>query len=237
MSKVLRKITASIAAAVLCSLPVANSLTANATANSNARFTYRKNFAVSISQTQAIDHISVSLACRSANTSAPVVYKLNHTGTLYQGGSGAPGVYNGGGSFYPTDPNMKGGMVSISVYCNSPSDYKELSYTSYAYDANNNLLGDIVGAGPTFLVGDLNLDKKVDDKDYQILHRGLLDQTNNFQNKVEFSYFGMVNVAIGGVGKYYSPYSFDINNDGYLSKADDDMFMRYLSGTLTRFAK
>ena len=125
----------------------------------------------------------------------------------------------------------------MSVYWNSPSDYKELSYTSSAYDANSNLFTDVLSAGPTFLVGDLNLDKKVDDKDYQILHRGLLDQTNNCQNKVEFSYFGMINVGIGGVGKYYSPYSFDINNDGYLSKADDDMFMRYLSGTLTRFAK
>ncbi len=238
MSKVFRKITASIAAAVLCSLPVVNSLTANATANSNARFTYRKNFAISISQENPVDHVSVSLACRSANTSAPTVSALTQDGVLYAGGSGAPGVYNCGGTFYLNDENYKGGIASISLYCNSPADYKELSYKNYAYDANNDLIEDGISAGPTFLVGDLNLDKKVDEKDYQILYRGIANQTNEFSvDKVSFSYFGMMNVGIGGVGKYYSPYSFDINNDGFLSAADIEMFNDYLSGNITRFEK
>ncbi|WP_019679113.1 hypothetical protein [Ruminococcus flavefaciens] len=234
MKNTLKKITASIAAAVLCAVPMASSISANAAANANARFTYRKVFAVS--ESKNIDLLVFGVSCRTANTSAPSADKIA-SGSLTPGGGGNPGVYNGGGNFRPSNRNMVGGMVSVHMYCNSPSDYKELSTTNYAYDANGNLIADAVSAGPTFLVGDLNLDKKINSDDYQILYSGIRSVTNNFTKSYKFSYFGIMNVVVGNVGRNYSPYSFDINNDGYLSKADTDMFMKYLSNSNYRFAK
>lgn len=234
MKKNVKAIVAALSAAVMCAVPAATSLTADATANANARYTFRKNFAVSSAKN--IDHLVFGVACRSANTDGPMASKIA-SGTLYSGGSGNPGVYNAGGTFYPSNRNMVGGMVSMAIVCNNPSDYKELSVTNYAYGPNGNLISNAVSAGPTFLVGDLNLDKKIDAKDYDILFAGVKKVAPYSWSKYQYSYFGYMNVVVGGVGRNYSFYSFDINDDGYLSQADLDMFQRYNSGNLTRFPK
>ena len=239
MKKTLRKITASIAAAVMCALPVANSLTANATASANARYTFRKTFAISEyngheENPHDIATFVFGVACRTANTSAPAAHQIGE-GKLTPGGGGAPGCYNGGGNFYPTDHNIVGGLVSVHMYCDTPYDYKEMSTTNYAYDSYGNPVNDIVAAGPTFLVGDLDLDKDIDTDDFQILFRGISDRTKDFKESYKFCYFEIMNVAIGGVGRNYSAYPFDINDDGYLSYADVDMFQKYLSNSNYRF--
>ena len=234
MKNTLKKVTASIAAAVLCAVPMASSFSANAAANANARFTYRKVFAVS--ESKNIDLLVFGVSCRTANTSAPSADKIA-SGSLTPGGGGNPGVYNGGGNFRPSNRNMVGGMVSVSMLCNSPYDYNEISVTNYAYGPSGNLISNAVGAGPTFLVGDLDLDKDIDAKDYDILYAGVKKVAPNYNSKYKFSYFGYMNVVVGGEGHNYSFYEFDINDDGYLSQADLDLFQRYQSGQLTAFTK
>lgn len=234
MKKNVKAIIAALSAAVMCAVPAANGLTADAYANTNARFTYRKTFAVSSAKN--IDHLVFGVACASSNTDAPWADKIS-SGTLYRGGGGNVGVHSAGGTFYPSNPNMVGGMVSVAMVCNSPSDYREISVTNYAYDKNNKLISDAVSASATILVGDINLDKKIDEKDYDILFAGVKKVAPYDWSRYKFSYFGYMNVAVGGVGRNYSYSNFDINDDGYLSKADLDMFQQYLSRNLTRFPK
>lgn len=233
MKKTFRKITASITAALLCALPLANALTAGAVAKSDARYTYRKVFAVSSAKN--IDRLVIGLSCKTTNTDAPTASQLA-SGILQNTGGGAPGVYAGGANFYPSNHNVVGGLVSFHTHCNSPSDYKEISVTNLAYDPNGKLITNAVSASPTFLVGDINLDKKVNEADYQILHAGINKYAPN-SSRYKFSYFGYLNVSVGNVSKNYSGYALDINNDGYLSKADDAMFIDYLEGDIKRFAE
>ena len=229
MKKAFRKITASIAAAVMFALPAANSLTTSATANANARFTYRKVFAVS--STKNIDHLVFGVACRSAHTDAPTAHKIGK-GTLSPGGSGAPGVYNGGGTFYPTNKKISGGIVSVHMYCDSASDYQEIRTTNYAYSPSGALMSNAVSACPTFLVGDLDLDGDLDNNDFQILCRGVQQKTTDVgKTKYEFSYFEVMNVHVGNTYGNFSAYSFDINDDGVLSNADITMLNNYFSNS------
>lgn len=233
MKKTFRKIAASITAAALCALPLANAFTASAIADANARYTYRTVFAVSSSKN--INCLVAGVACRTSGTSAPVADKLA-SGTFTGSGSGAPGLYAGGVNFYPTNRNVTGGLLSFHTYCNSPSNYKEVKITNFAYDINGNAISNGVKALPTFLVGDINGDNAINEADYQILYRAVDDKTNN-SSRYKFSYFSKMSVNVGGSTKSYSAYLFDINNDGYLSSADTAMFDTYLDGTLTKFAK
>ncbi|MBO4877472.1 MAG: hypothetical protein J5501_05645 [Ruminococcus sp.] len=232
--KNVKAIVAALSAAVMCALPAANAFTADAYAQSGARFTFRKNFAVSSAKN--IDHLVFGVKCATAHTDGPKASKIA-SGTLTPGAGGNAGVHNAGGTFYPSNRNMVGGMVSVAMVCDSPYDYVEKGVTNYAYDANNKLIKDAVGAGPTFLVGDLDLDKDIDAKDYDILFAGVKKVAPYSWSKYKFSYFGYMNVAVGGVGRNYSFYSFDINDDGYLSQDDLDMFQSYNSGNLKRFPK
>lgn len=234
MKKNVKAIIAALSAAVMCAVPAANGLTADAYANTNARFTYRKTFAVSSAKN--IDHLVFGVKCATAHTDGPKASKIA-SGTLTPGAGGNAGVHNAGGTFYPSNRNMVGGMVSVAMVCDSPYDYVEKGVTNYAYDKNNNLISDAVSASATILVGDINLDKKIDAKDYDILFAGVKKVAPYDWSRYKFSYFGYMNVAVGGVGRNYSYSNFDINDDGYLSKADLDMFQQYQSGTLTRFPK
>ncbi len=233
MKKTIRKITASITAAVLCALPLANTLSASAVANANARYTYRTVFAVQSAKN--IDLLVAGVACKSANTSAPAVNKLT-SGTITGSGGGAPGLYAGGANFYPTNHNVTGALISFHTYCNSPSDYKEVSITNFAYAPNGNAISNAVKALPTFLVGDINADSKVNEADYQILYRAVEDNTVS-TSRYKVNYFARTRVTLGGTTRSYNTYKLDINNDGYLSDADVEMFDNYLNGNLTKFAK
>ena len=234
MKKNIKAIIAALSASIMCAVPVANSITADAYANAGARFTYRKNFAVS--SPKNIKRLVFGVACSTSGTDAPWADKIA-SGTLERGAGGSVGVHNAGGTFYPSNRNMVGGMVSVSMLCNSPYDYNEISVTNYAYGPSGNLISNAVGAGPTFLVGDLDLDKDIDAKDYDILYAGVKKVAPNYNSKYKFSYFGYMNVVVGGEGHNYSFYEFDINDDGYLSQADLDLFQRYQSGQLTAFTK
>ena len=233
MKNTIKKIVATISAAAMCAVPMSNALSANAYANANARYTFRKTFAVS--SPKNIKRLVFGVACSTSGTNGPVAHKIAN-GTLETGAGGGVGVHNAGGTFYPSNRNMVGGMVSVHMVCNSPSDYHEYSTTNYAYAPNGSLIPNAVSSSPTFLVGDIDLDNDIDEADYQILFRGIYKKTvESGISAYKFSYFEVMNVAVGGSAGNYSAYSFDINNDGYLSNADLAMFSSYLDGTLTRF--
>lgn len=236
MNKTFKKITTSITAAVLCALPLVNSFTASAAANANARYTYRTVFAVQTAKN--VDLLVAGVACKSANTDAPTADKLA-SGTITGNGGGAPGLHAGGANFYPTNHNVTGGLISFHMHCNSPSDYKEVSITNYAYDPNGKLISNAVKALPTFLVGDLNNDKKINAKDCDILTEAINKVTNYKPNtSYKFNYFSKVSFELGGVSYSNIPlYKLDINNDGYLSIDDISMHIGYSDGTVTRFKK
>lgn len=234
MKKTFKKIAASLTAAVLCALPLANTLTAGAVANANARYTYRTVFATSSSKN--IYRLVAGVSCKTANTDAPQADKIA-SGTFTGSGSGAPGLYAGGANFYPTNRNVKGGLMSFHTHCNSPSDYKESKITNSAIDPNGNAVS--VTAFPTFLIGDLNNDKNINAKDCDILTEAINKVTNyKLNTSYKFNYFSKVSFELGGVSYNNIPlYKLDINNDGYLSKADIDMHIGYSKGTVTRFEK
>ncbi len=231
MKKTFKKIAASLTAAVLCALPLANTLTAGAVANANARYTYRTVFATTSSKN--IKYLVAGVACKSANTDAPVADKIA-SGTFTGSGGGAPGLYAGGVNFYPTNRNVVGGLLSFHTHCNSPSDYKEVSITNFAYDANGKAISNAVKTTPTFLVGDINFDKQINEADHQILYKAIQDKTKT-TSRYKFNYSEVMNVAVGNTAGNYSAYSFDINNDGYISSDDNALFMKYLERKITRF--
>ncbi len=233
MNKTFKKITTSITAAVLCALPLVNSFTASAAANANARYTYRKVFAVSSSKN--IDRLVFGVACKTYGTDAPVADQIG-SGSLTRAGGGSVGCHSAGGTFEPSNHNMVGGMVSVHMHCNSPSNYKEISVTNFAYDPNGKLINNAVSASPTFLVGDINLDKKIDAKDYDLLYAAVAKMTTK-SYRYKFNYFEVMNVAVGDVSGNFSAYEFDINNDGYLSSADTALFQKYARGDIDRFAE
>ena len=226
MKKGLKRITASISAAVLCALPLANSFTASATASENARYTYRKVFAVRYTN-KNIDRLVFGLSCKTSGTDAPVADQIAE-GSLINSGSGTRGLHNAGGTFYPKYRNSNGGKVSIHVYCDSPSEYKEVSSFKYAYNPNGKDVSSAVTALPTFLVGDFNEDNVIDDKDHQIINEAVRVMTKS-KAEYEFSYFSNVTLKVDGVSKSYPRYFFDINDDGFISVEDQNMFVRYIS--------
>ena len=233
MKNTIKKIAASISAAVLCALPVVNSLTANAYAGPDARYTFRKNYACS--SNYHIKDVVFSWSINSNGTSAPQANAIA-SGTFINGNSGAQNRHIGAGTYSPKNNNVVGGLFSQSFYSTTPN-FTEYSNTIYTYNTSGNLVSGAVSAGPTFLVGDLNLDKAINEDDFQILYSGIRSKTNNFSTSYKFSYFGIMNVVVGNVGHNYSPYAFDINDDGYLSQADVNMFLQYLSSSTYRFAK
>lgn len=234
MKKTIRRFTASLTAAILCALPLANAFTANALADKNARYTYRTVFATQSAKN--INRLIAGVSCKSANTDAPQA-DLIASGTKSGVGGGAPGLYAGGINFYPENPNVKGGLVSFHTHCNSPSDYKENKITNSATDLNGNVVS--VTAFPTFLIGDFNNDKNINEKDCDILTEAINKVTNYKPNTLyKFNYFSKVSFELGGVSYSNIPlYKLDINNDGYLSKADINMHIGYSDGTVTRFEK
>ena len=226
MKHTFKKFTAALAAAVMCALPTVNALSANAYANDDARYTFRKTFAVS--SPKNVKKLVFGVACSTSGTNGPWAEKIAQ-GNLERGAGGGVGVHNAGGTFYPTNYNMVGGMVSIHMVCNSPSDYHEISTTNYGYAPNGSLIPNAVTASPTFLVGDVNFDDQIDSDDFNFLYRGIHDKINSTHPKYKFSYFEVLNVAVGNSYGNFSAYTFDINDDGYLSQADLDMFLYYTS--------
>ena len=227
MKHTLKKITASIAAAVMCAIPTINALSANAYANENARYTYRKVFYVPTAKN--IHHTVFGLACRTTNTDAPVADAIA-PGTLIPGSGGGPGCHNAGGSFYFNNPNMTGIVFSEHVYCNSPSDYKEVSWFAYSYKANGDAIEHGVYSFITFLVGDINWDGIIDGNDYAMLNDAV-----NVQHISSYTWNTNINVW----GTNYPAYKFDIDDDGDLDSNDVTLLLNYISNIpgYTKFLK
>lgn len=233
MKHTFKKITAALAAAVMCALPSVNALSANANANANtnARYTYRKVFFAPYQKN--IDHVVFGLACRSTNTDPPVADKIA-SGTLIRGSGGGPGCHSAGGTFYPYNSNMTGLMVSEHVLCNSPSDYHEVSSFAYAYDANGNSINNAVYSLSTFLVGDIDRNGTVDGFDRFLIKKKIKDQ-----GYVLDSYTPYSSTSIYYNGTYYTEMNIwlDINDDGKIDLADYHMLEDYVNWDIPRFEK
>ena len=229
MKHTLKKITASIAAAVMCAIPAANALSANAEASITARFTYRKIYYVP--NAKNIDHVVFGLACNSSHTSSPSSIPIAY-GSLTPGYGGGPGFYNEGGTFVPTDPNVTGRIVSQSVHCDSAADYHERSSFAYAYKANGQAINNAVYSLPTFLVGDFDGDNDIDGDDYSIINHAV----NVKHISENYSVYTTTSFDLGGVYRTYKVYKFDVNNDGYVNNADVFLLDWYNKGYLTNFS-
>lgn len=227
MKNTLRKITASLAAAVLCAVPMTSSLSANAEANANARNTFRRIWFIDDSAN--VVKFVFSFSCKKANTSAPSYTILKGTVTG-NGGSAGTQYYNCGANV-ERSAGLYGPVCFASAYCNSPSDFVEGSLVANAYKAGNVQSFNSVHSYK-FLVGDINNDNVVNAKDYDYMCYAI---NNGFTGS--YSYTQSVTGTLGGSYFSYAKYKFDINGDGYVTSADRTMLANYNNGSLTRFAK
>lgn len=232
MKKTFRKITASIAAAIMCALPIANSLTVDAGCSPNALYTYRKVYYSPYNSN--IDHVTFTWNINSNGTSAPITTKLVN-GNLYNGGSGVPNHHIAGGTFEPSNPAVTGRIFSQSFYSDNTS-ITEYSNNIYVYNKNGQLVNSGVRTFPTMLVGDMDRDNDVDAFDYSLI--------NHIINVEHYSLAKITSPhSFKGVdlnGRHYTVYSYqlDIDNDGDVDTADFTMYAAHSNGTLTsRFAQ
>lgn len=223
MKHTLRKVFATISAAAMCAIPTISSLSANAVAPSNARYTFRRSYFI----TQAnknIDRIIISWGLNSNGTSAPAAVKMRSEDNLVIGGSGAVNYHNGGGNFYlhSSNRNRKYLAVTSHIYTNRTSLYDETG-SAYAYTTSNANVSSSVYTTPSFMVGDLNGDKTVDGNDYSVI----LEAYNKKGYVSSFTKDDNVSFTLGNRSYNLKLYLLDINNDGAFSYADVSLLNYY----------
>ncbi|WP_019679114.1 hypothetical protein [Ruminococcus flavefaciens] len=228
MKNTIKKIAASISAAVLCALPVVNSLTANAYAGPDAMYTYRKVYYSPYNSN--IDRVIFSWNINSNGTSAPTNTRLA-AGTLQDGGSGAPNHHIGGGNFYPTNSAVTGRIFSQSFYSVDTS-ITEYSNNIYVYNKNNQLVNSGVRTFPTMLVGDIDGDNDVDSFDFSLINHVINVEGYRLSNITSPHSFKGVELN----GRHYTVYSYqlDIDNDGDVDSTDFDIYAEHNNGSFTK---
>ena len=224
MKHTFKKITAALAAAVMCALPTVNALSANAYANDNARYTFRKTYIVTRSSN--IDAISFSWNINSNGSSAPQVTTLVD-GEFMNGGTGVINHHIGAGSFFPDNPNVTGPVFTQSFISNtnSPTVYGN---SVSVFKTNGQIDNSGIVVTDKFLVGDINGDKAINGSDSSILDTGL--NQGKFNNK-------KFNQTVSINNKTYSVYIFDINDDGVIDSNDLAMLRMYESSSTYRFER
>lgn len=223
MKHTLRKVFATISAAAMCAIPTISSLSANAVAPENARFTFRRDYFV----TQAnlnLDRIIISWGLNSNGTSAPAAVKMRSEDTLQIGGGGAVNYHNGGGNFYThaNNRNRKYLAVTSHIYTNKTSLYDETG-SAYAYTTTNANVSSKIYTTPSFIVGDLNGDKNVDGNDYSVI----LEAYNKKGYTSSFTKDDKVTFTLGNKTYNLKLYLLDINNDGRFTSADSSLLKYY----------
>lgn len=220
------KITASLAAAVLCAAPVVSS-TANAIANDNARFTFRQTYYVDA--TAKVTEVRHAFTCKRANTSIPVAEKTSRYLNYAGGGSAGDTYYSCGGTLTGSGSYLSGVVLSVSAYCNSPSDFSQGSGTyAIGYKADGTESPNSVRSFNTFLVGDIDGNNKIDGNDAGLFEDALRNSGaagKDFKSKIYIH------------NKGYDAYKFDIDGNGSIGWSDLDMLKKYNDGTILRFAK
>ena len=167
MKHTFKKFTAALAAAVMCALPAVNTLSANAYANDNARYTFRKTYIVT--RSSDIDAISFSWNINSNGNSAPQVTTLV-PGEFMNGGTGVINHHIGAGSFFPTNPNVTGPVFTQSFISNTntPTVYGN---SVSVFKTNGQIDNSAIVVTDKFLVGDLDKDGDIDAADREIVRR------------------------------------------------------------------
>ncbi|WP_297960900.1 dockerin type I domain-containing protein [uncultured Ruminococcus sp.] len=230
MKNTFKKIAATLSAAVMCALPAANALSANATAGSNARYTMRRVYWIDGSAN--VKNLSLSFTNKRLHCSPATITPII-PGTTSFGGSAGDTYYSCGGS-YTANSYFGGPAVSFSVYCDSPSYYGEGNNVyCKAYKANGQQSYNSVHTRPAFLVGDFDGDKDIDGNDYSIIYHAInvLKVGNNY-GYGSIAYFNFNNKS------YSIPVlQFDINDDGVINQEDTNMHFQYISSTTYRFEK
>lgn len=226
MRNTLKKISAAFAAAVLCAVPMASAMSANALANNNARYTFRQTYYVDGSA--GVTKIVHSFAVKKTNTDIPTAEKISRYTNYTPYGSAGDEYYLCGGTLTNSVP-MSGVVLSASTYCNSPSDF-HASTSNFArgYKANGQESYNSVRSFNTFLVGDLNGDNKITNEgDAKLINKAL----NKGAVGMDFKSY----VYVDGIS--IPAYKLDIDGNGYINWNDHDMIYKYTSGQITRFAK
>ena len=221
----IKKITASLAAAVLCAAPVVSSV-ANAAANANARYTYRQTYYVD--STAKVTEVRLSFSCKRYNTSVPVAEKTSRYLNYAGGGSAGDTYYNCGGTLTGSGSYLSGVVLSVSAYCNNPGDFSQGTSYARGYKANGQESPNSVRSFNTFLVGDINDDKKIDGTDAGLFEDALRNSGaagKDFKSQIYIHNLG------------YDAYKFDIDGNGAIDWSDLDMLKKYNEGKIVRFAK
>ncbi|MBR6994665.1 MAG: hypothetical protein IKH96_01460 [Ruminococcus sp.] len=226
MKHTFKKFTAALAAAVMCALPTVNALSANAYANDNARYTFRKTYIVT--RSSDIDAISFSWNINSNGNSAPQVTTLV-PGEFMNGGTGVINHHIGAGSFFPTNPNVTGPVFTQSFISNTntPTVYGN---SVSVFKTNGQIDNSAIVVTDKFLVGDLDKDGDIDAADREIVRRA------SYSNLT--SYTDTTYVYLNSTQRYLA-YQLDINDDGKVNTADYNMIYQYVRGAnyLLRFPK
>lgn len=228
MKKTFKKIAATLSAAVMCAIPMASALSANATASSNARYTMRKVYWVD--STAYVKKINVGFTNKRAGCSPATITPLVK-GTPSFGGSAGDVYYNCGGTL--TANNYFGGpAISFSVICDSVSDYGQGSNVyCNAFKANGTQSYNSVRTVNAFLVGDVNDDGIINDKDHVIVDAAGRAGANTY------SATDRIYVNLNGTTKSYLAYKLDINDDGRITLDDAYMLNSYVSNQLQKFPR
>ena len=232
MKHTFKKITAALAAAVMCALPSVNALSANAYAGDDAMYTFRKIYYSPYNSN--IDHIVFSWNINSNGTSAPKTTKLA-SGNLVNGGGGAPNHHIAGGSFYPSNPSVTGRIFSQSFYSYDTS-VTEYGTSIYVYDRNGNLVNGGARTYDTILVGDMDRDKDVDAFDFSLINH-IINVEGYRLNKI-LSQYSAKNVYLNGRNYTVYSYQMDIDNDGDVDLNDFNQYVAHTNGgnIVTRFS-
>ena len=233
MKHIIKKITASLAAAVMCAAPMASSLSANASVSSNARYTFRQVYWADYSAN--VKRFEFSFAVRKYHDSVPFYNLIGNQATVAGGGSAGDTYYSCGGTV-TANTRLSGPFLSVSAYSENPADYADSFGTCRAYRANGQQAYNAVNYSvnrnydydwAAFLVGDFNNDLKVDGADYSYLDAVVNSSMSNY------GYSWSVYV----LDRTLYMYQFDINDDGVINSDDLDMFRAYDESRLTKFPK
>ena len=226
MRNTIKKITAALASAVLCAVPMASAMSANAIADKNARFTFRQTYYVDA--TAKVTEVRHAFSCKRYNTDVPVAEKTSRYLNYSGGGSAGDTYYNCGGTLTGSGSYLAGVVLSVSTYCNDPSDFHQGTTYARGYKADGTESPNSVRSFNTFLVGDLNGDKKVNGTDSSLLENALRNcgaAGKDFKSQIYIN------------GQGYDAYKFDIDGNGAIGWSDLTLMQKYERGQIVRFAK
>ncbi len=225
MKNTIKKIALAFTSAVLLALPTAGSMTSNAEAKADARYTFREVYYAE--PTAGITSVAINYSYSRMGVSSPHLTTLNRNPGLTTACSARQLFFNCQGSTIKNIKPIKGPFFSISAFANTPTSLKNVTSSATGYIDRTFVENSIVDFGP-FLVGDINNDKTINNIDFNIMITGLYSY---YITNADFK----TSVRIEGVS--YPIYKFDIDGNGVVNINDKTMLTNYLSGNLQKFAK